>query len=78
MDQLTQSLGQEGTSRFAFLSAGRVFLARPSVASDANCSPSLQVQLDQAAEHDVWPRPAWAAGLRASPALHWLSCGARY
>ena len=31
MDQLTQYLGREG-SRFAFLSAGRAFLARPSVA----------------------------------------------
>jgi putative oxidoreductase len=30
MNQLTQSLEQEGSSRFAFLSRGRAFLARPS------------------------------------------------
>src|ERR1700723_2508982 len=32
MNQLTQSLEREGSSRFAFLSRGLAFLARPSVA----------------------------------------------
>src|SRR5882672_4176844 len=32
MNQLTQSLEQEGSSRFVFLSRGLAFLARPSVA----------------------------------------------
>src|SRR6201981_1099967 len=32
MDQLTQSLEREGSSRFVFLSRGLAFLARPSVA----------------------------------------------
>src|SRR6201988_619398 len=32
MDQLTQSLEREGSSRFAFLGRGLAFLARPSVA----------------------------------------------
>ncbi len=32
MNRLTQSLEREGTSRFEFLSRGRAFLARPSVA----------------------------------------------
>src|SRR5579863_3496190 len=32
MNQLTQSLEREGSSRFVFLSRGRAFLARPSVA----------------------------------------------
>src|SRR5258705_1522917 len=32
MTQLTQSLEREGSSRFAFLSRGLAFLARPSVA----------------------------------------------
>jgi len=33
MNQLTQSLDREGSSRFVFLSSGRAFLARPSVAA---------------------------------------------
>src|SRR5260370_6505694 len=32
MNQLTQSLERQGSSRFAFLSRGRAFLTRPSVA----------------------------------------------
>jgi hypothetical protein len=32
MNQLTQSLEREGSSRFAFLSRGLAFLARPSAA----------------------------------------------